>query len=91
MKTCFSQLKYGILDQGYDQTLRVFEESLEKLRLDYLDLYLVYDEEEEGFSIFLLNYIKLYPSKFFPISPLTLERMILHDKRIPRFENGFYV
>jgi len=29
-------------DQGYDSTLRAFESSMKKLRLDYLDLYLVH-------------------------------------------------
>ncbi len=29
-------------DQGYDSTLRAFETSLEKLQLDYIDLYLVH-------------------------------------------------
>lgn len=29
-------------DQGYDNTLKAFEESLEKLGLDYIDLYLVH-------------------------------------------------
>lgn len=29
-------------DQGYDNTLKAFEESLERLQLDYLDLYLIH-------------------------------------------------
>lgn len=29
-------------DQGYDTTLRAFDESLKKLQMDYLDLYLIH-------------------------------------------------
>lgn len=29
-------------DQGYETTLKAFDESMKKLRLDYLDLYLVH-------------------------------------------------
>ena len=29
-------------DQGYDQTLRAFDESLERLKTDYVDLYLIH-------------------------------------------------
>lgn len=38
----FVATKVGNPDQGYDTTLRAFEESREKLGLDYLDLYLVH-------------------------------------------------
>lgn len=38
----FITTKVWNTDQGYDATLRAFEESLKKLDLDYLDLYLIH-------------------------------------------------
>ncbi len=38
----FITTKVWNADQGYDNTLRAFEESLEKLELDYIDLYLIH-------------------------------------------------
>lgn len=38
----FITTKVWNADQGYDQTLKAFDESLEKLGLDYLDLYLIH-------------------------------------------------
>lgn len=37
-------------DHGYDKTLRAFEKSLEKLQMDYLDLYLVHWPVEEKYK-----------------------------------------
>ncbi len=41
-KELFITSKVWNTDQGYDQTLRAFEASLERLGLDYLDLYLTH-------------------------------------------------
>lgn len=38
----FITTKVANTDQGYDNTLRAFDASLKKLRIDYLDLYLVH-------------------------------------------------
>jgi len=38
----FITTKVANYDQGYDSTLRAFEESMDKLDLDYLDLYLIH-------------------------------------------------
>ncbi|NML38377.1 aldo/keto reductase [Chitinophaga sp. G-6-1-13] len=41
-KDIFITSKVWNADQGYDKTLRAFDESLEKLKTDYLDLYLIH-------------------------------------------------
>ncbi|GJM75019.1 hypothetical protein HMSSN036_72350 [Paenibacillus macerans] len=38
----FITTKVWNADQGYDNTLRAFDESLERLGLDYIDLYLIH-------------------------------------------------
>jgi len=38
----FVTAKLWLTDAGYDKTLRAFERSLERLQLDYLDLYLIH-------------------------------------------------
>src|SRR5690625_7502327 len=38
----FITTKLANQDQGYDQTLRAFNKSMEELGLDYLDLYLIH-------------------------------------------------
>ena len=41
-KTLFVTTKVGDEDQGYDSTLKAFDESLKRLAIDYIDLYLVH-------------------------------------------------
>ena len=41
-ETLFVTTKLWIQDAGYDATLRAFDRSLKRLRLDYLDLYLIH-------------------------------------------------
>src|SRR5690625_877428 len=38
----FITTKVGNSDQGYDSTIKAFETSMEKLQLDYIDLYLIH-------------------------------------------------
>ena len=41
-KDLFITTKVGNGDQGYESTLRAFESSMEKLQMEYLDLYLIH-------------------------------------------------
>ena len=41
-KEIFITTKVGNSDHGYDETLRAFDDSLQKLQMDYVDLYLVH-------------------------------------------------
>lgn len=50
-------------DQGYDQTLRAFETSLENLRFDYLDLYLTHWPVLETFKDTYRAIERLYDEK----------------------------
>ena len=50
-------------DQGYDETLRAFESSLEKLGLDYLDLYLTHWPVEGKFMDTYRAIERLYDEK----------------------------
>ncbi len=38
----FWSVRSGTADQGYESTLKAFNDSLERLNLDYLDLYLIH-------------------------------------------------
>ncbi len=46
----FVTSKVWNLDQGYDNTLRAFEQSIDKLGFDYLDLYLVHWPVQEKYK-----------------------------------------
>ena len=47
-KDIFLTTKLNNTDHGYDQALRAFDESLEKLQQDYVDLYLIHWPIKEG-------------------------------------------
>lgn len=59
----FVTTKVWNADQGYDQTLRAFEASLEKLGFDYLDLYLTHWPVKETFVDTYRAIERLYDEK----------------------------
>jgi diketogulonate reductase-like aldo/keto reductase len=62
-KELFITSKVWNSDQGYDETLRAFEVSLEKLGLDYLDLYLTHWPVEDRFVDTYKAIERLYDEK----------------------------
>ena len=50
-------------DQGYDETLRAFEQSLNKLQMDYVDLYLTHWPVEDKFTETYRAIERLYDEK----------------------------
>ena len=59
----FITTKVWNTDQGYDQTLRAFEKSLELLRMDYVDLYLTHWPVKETFVDTYRAIERLYDEK----------------------------
>lgn len=59
----FITTKIGNNSQGYEQTLRSFDRSLENLRLDYLDLYLVHWPLKDNFFATWKAIERLYDDK----------------------------
>jgi len=52
----FVTTKLWIADHGYDQTMRAFETSLDRLRLDYLDMYLLHWPVPSNFEATIGSY-----------------------------------
>ena len=64
----FLTTKVNNPDQGYDQTLKAFDESLKKLNTDYIDLYLIHwpikGKRKETWKAIENLYLKLFTSFF---------------------------
>lgn len=59
----FITTKVGNSDHGYDETLKAFDESLQQLQMDYVDLYLVHWPIKSGRKETWLALEKLYADK----------------------------
>lgn len=59
----FITTKVWNADQGFDSTLRAYEESLERLGLDYVDLYLVHWPVKDKYRETWKALVKLYEEK----------------------------
>ena len=76
-------------DQGYDNTLRAFESSLEKLGMDYVDLYLTHWPVEDKFTETYRAIERLYDEKLIRVPGVSnhhqhhLEKLLLKANIAP--------
>lgn len=70
LKTCsipreelFITTKLWNTDQGYDNTLVAFDQSMGKLELEYLDLYLIHWPDEENYKETWRAFLRLYEER----------------------------
>ncbi len=88
-KDIFVTTKVWNADQGYDNTLRAFESSLEKLGMDYVDLYLTHWPVEDKFTETYRAIERLYEEKLIRVPGVSnhhqqhLEKLLLKANIAP--------
>lgn len=70
-------------DQGYDETLRAFEESLKRLEVDYIDLYLTHWPVPDKFIDTFRAIERLYEEKLIRVPGVSNH----HEKHFRKLEN----